>query len=138
MIDIVLLVGKFLLLALVYLFLFAAVRAGIGLVSRGGTHAESTLSLKITDGPKTLRGMKVPVAGPVVIGRAPGSDIVISDNYISSQHARISPVSDGAIVEDLGSTNGTVVNGSLIYKPTDLESGDEIVLGAVRMKVVRS
>ncbi len=137
MIDIVLLVGKLLLLALVYLFLFAAVRTGIGLVSHGGARAADSLALKITAGPKPLRGMKVPLDGPVVIGRAPGADIVIPDEYISSQHARISPRGGRAEIEDLGSTNGTVVNGSLIQRPTTLAEGDEIELGAVRMKVVR-
>jgi pSer/pThr/pTyr-binding forkhead associated (FHA) protein len=138
MIDIVLLVGKFLLLALVYLFLFAAVRAGIGVVSRGGVRSQGSVALKVTEGPKPLKGMTVPVSGPVVIGRAPGSDIVISDSYISSQHARVTPSNKGVLVEDLGSTNGTVVNGSLIYRATELSKGDEIELGAVRMKVVES
>jgi len=139
MVDIVLLVGKLLLLALVYLFLLAAVRAGMGLVSRGGVRAAAELALKVVEGPKALRGMSVPVAGPVVVGRSPGADIVIADTFVSSQHARVTPLGDTAVlVEDLGSTNGTIVNGEQIHTPTELRHGDEIVLGAVRLRVVRS
>jgi len=137
MVDIVLLVGKFLLLALVYLFLLAAVRAGVGLVARGGAKRDAGISLKIVDGPKALKGISVPVAGPVMIGRSPGADIVIADTFVSTQHARVAPLSDSSVVvEDLGSTNGTVVNGSRITAPTELRQGDEILLGTVRLKVV--
>ena len=138
MVDIALLVGKFVLLALVYLFLFAAVRAGVGLVARGGTRRKQGFAVKVVAGPKELRGMAVPVAGPVVIGRTPGCDIVIADDYVSSQHARITPTGDGILLEDLGSTNGTVVNGELIDAAVSLAAGDEIALGEVRLKVVKS
>lgn len=139
MVDIVLLVGKFLLLAMVYLFLLAAVRAGIGLVASGGPGATRGLALAVVAGPKELRGTKVSLAGPVVIGRSPGADIVIADDFVSSMHARVSPSGDAAaIIEDLGSTNGTVVNGQEIRGPVEAVAGDEIDLGTVRVKLVKS
>ena len=138
MVDIVLLAGKLLLLALLYLFLFAAVRAGMGLVSRGRSESgSSAFALKVVTGPKEIRGISVPVSGPIVIGRAPGTDIVIADDFISSQHARAVPATDGIILEDLDSTNGTIVNGNDLRTPTRLSAGDEIDLGGTRIKVVR-
>lgn len=139
MVDVVLLIGKLLLLALMYLFLFAAIRAGIGLVRGAGPGAvEAGLALKVATGPRELRGTKVAIAGPVVIGRTPGADIVIADDFISSQHARVSPRGDGAVLEDLGSTNGTILNGQRISAPVLLETGDEIELGTVVLKVVKA
>ncbi|MBU4556912.1 MAG: FHA domain-containing protein [Actinobacteria bacterium] len=139
MVDIVLLVGRLLLLALLYLFLFAAVRAGIGLVKGSGPgERKAGLALKVMNGPRELKGTKVAIAGPIVIGRTPGADIVIADDFISSQHARVLPQGDAAMLEDLGSTNGTVLNGQRISSPSLLDLGDEIELGTVTLKVVRS
>jgi hypothetical protein len=139
-VDIVLLVGKLVLLALLYLFLFAAVRAGLGYVKAAGPAAAGArLALVVAEGPREIKGVSVPVTGPVVIGRSPGADIVVADDFVSSTHARVTPSPDGtAVVEDLDSTNGTVVNGSRIARPVALAAGDLIDLGAVRLKVVRT
>ncbi|MDZ4179442.1 MAG: FHA domain-containing protein [Coriobacteriia bacterium] len=138
MVDIILLAGKLVLLALLYLFLFAAIRAGIGTVRGAGPRAgRATPLLKVVQGPRELKGLKVPVSGPVVIGRSPGADIVIADDFISSQHARVVPSGDSIVLEDLGSTNGTIVNGHRVTSPVSLSPGDEIDLGTVRLKVER-
>jgi len=63
------------------------------------------------------------------LGRDPGSDIVISDPQISRQHARITRQGDLMMIEDLGSTNGTFVNGMRLTGPHALSSGDVIGLG---------
>lgn len=139
MVDVVLLVGRLLLLALLYLFLVAAVRAGIGLVKGSGPGERKTgLALKVMNGPRELKGTKVAISGPIVIGRTPGADIVIADDFISSQHARVMPSGDGALLEDLSSTNGTILNGARVTSPSLLDEGDEIELGTVTLKVVRS
>jgi hypothetical protein len=139
-VDIVLLVGKLVLLALLYLFLFAAVRAGLGYVKAAGPAAAGArLALAVVEGPREIQGVSVPVTGPVMIGRSPGADIVVADDFVSSTHARVTPSPDGtAVIEDLDSTNGTVVNGSRIARPVALAAGDLIDLGAVRLKVVRT
>jgi len=138
-VDVVLLVGRLLLLALLYLFLVAAVRAGIGLVKGSGPgERKAGLALKVMNGPRELRGTKLAISGPIVIGRTPGADIVIADDFISSQHARVMPSGDGALLEDLNSTNGTILNGTRVTSPSLLDEGDEIELGTVTLKVVRS
>jgi len=68
------------------------------------------------------------------LGRAPGSDIVINDPQVSRQHARISRRGELRVIEDLGSTNGTFVNGMRLVGPHTLADGDVISLGdAVRL-----
>jgi pSer/pThr/pTyr-binding forkhead associated (FHA) protein len=47
------------------------------------------------------------------------------------------PTAGGPVLEDLGSTNGTVVNGAPVRTPVSLKAGDEVVIGTVRMKVAR-
>jgi pSer/pThr/pTyr-binding forkhead associated (FHA) protein len=80
----------------------------------------------------------VPVTGPVVVGRSPGADIVIGDDFVSAQHMRVAPSGDSAIAEDLGSTNGTILNGEVLTSATMLSVGDAIDIGTVRLVVDRS
>lgn len=138
MVDLALLAGRLLLLALLYLFLFTAVRTGIGLVAGQRTKPVGAFTLTVTDGPAELRGSTLPVTSPVVIGRSPGADIVIADDFVSGRHARVSPHGAEAVLEDLGSTNGTLLNGTAVSRPNSLRPGDVIDIGGVRLLVDRS
>ncbi|MCW5874648.1 MAG: FHA domain-containing protein [Anaerolineales bacterium] len=66
-----------------------------------------------------------------VIGRDPGCDLHIQDIEVSRRHARVIAQSGGFVLEDLGSTNGTFVNGERVSTVTVLRPGDEIRLGDV-------
>jgi len=75
-------------------------------------------------------GMEFPMDRPVVrIGRGSGSDIILQDSQASRQHAEISQQGDQLFVRDLGSTNGTLVNGERITGPRLLQPGDSIQIG---------
>jgi hypothetical protein len=65
----------------------------------------------------------------ISLGRDPGSDIVISDPQISRKHARIRRQAGLLVIEDVGSTNGTFVNGVRLIDPHTLVNGDVINLG---------
>jgi pSer/pThr/pTyr-binding forkhead associated (FHA) protein len=137
-VDVTLLFGRILLLALLYLFLFAAVRSGMGLIRRGGPAVpERPLTLVVTAGPEELTGVRLPLDSTVRIGRAPGLDLVIGDDFVSTNHARIVPAPGGPVLEDLASTNGTIVNGRRITSPVALAAGDDVEIGTVKMKVSR-
>lgn len=73
-------------------------------------------------------------AGTVSIGRANDNDVRIKDSTISSHHAKIVTFYNASYIEDLGSTNGTFVNGKQVKKQT-LKPGDIISLGALSLKV---
>lgn len=137
MIDLALLAGRLLLLALLYLFLFAAVRTGIGLVSGQRSKGSGVWQLRVARGPSELKGIAVPLTGPVVIGRSPGADIVIGDDFVSGRHARVFQRGNEVVIEDLGSTNGTILNGERLRVPMSLRPGDTIDIGAVRLEVDR-
>ena len=91
------------------------------------------LSLEIVEG--TGAGQMVALAGPVTVGRAGGADLVLPDELVSRHHARITPSGSGAVVEDLGSRNGTFVNGEAVPGPTHLTPGDQLQLGVTLVEL---
>ena len=89
------------------------------MVGTGGT-------LVVTQG--ALTGQRLELEGELVIGRE-GVAVTIDDPELSRRHAAVRPVEGGFEVEDLGSLNGTFVNGRRIEGPTRLSGGDTIKLG---------
>lgn len=84
--------------------------------------------LRIHAGPQA--GIEFSLDRPVVrIGRGSMNEIVIQDNQSSRQHAEISREGDQLVVRDLGSTNGTFVNGERITGPRTLRPGDQLRIG---------
>lgn len=80
--------------------------------------------------PKARRGAAFPVAGDVSIGRDPASTIVVDDDtFVSTHHAKVYVVDDQAMIEDLGSTNGTFHNGNRLRGAALLHQGDRIQIG---------
>ena len=71
--------------------------------------------------------------GEAILGRDPEATVWFDYPGVSRRHARITVSSDGAVVEDLGSTNGTSVRGENISRPTALHDGDEVQLGPLRL-----
>lgn len=136
MIDLILFAGRVLLVVLLYIFLFSVMRTGIGLV-RGQRKDGAIWSIDVEKGVKSLRGLHVDILGPVVIGRSPSSDIVIDEPYVSASHARFTIQGPALVLEDLGSTNGTMVNGHIIEQPVTLRDTDEVQVGDVIMRVGR-
>ena len=79
-------------------------------------------------------GSRHPLDGDLVtIGRQASCTIVIADNNISRVHARFRAGDNAWTIEDLGSTNGTKVNGVLITEPTLLSHGQLIALGSLQL-----
>ena len=136
MIDLVLFAGRILLVALLYVFLYSTMKTGIGRV-RGPRRDSAIWSVDVEKGSKTLRGLHVDILGPVVIGRSPSSDIVINEPFVSATHARFTLQGPALVLEDLGSTNGTLVNGHPISQPVTLRDGDEVQVGDAIMRVSR-
>jgi hypothetical protein len=74
--------------------------------------------------------------GPWSVGRSQENDIVINDPNVSRRHARISRADDGFVVEDLGSTNGTLLDGAPIDRER-IEGGDELTFGQSTARFIR-
>ena len=95
--------------------------------------------LSVISSPTLSAGRRLTLLEATTIGRGPGSTLRLDeDEYVSSRHAQITPADGGAWVEDLGSTNGTFVNGSRIDTISPLAFGDELQIGQVRLRLDRS
>jgi hypothetical protein len=80
---------------------------------------------------------RVEVDPAFVIGRSAECDLSIADTYLSSRHARFAVDQGDLTVEDLGSTNGTYVNQTMVHGRVHLERGDIVQVGGVLFEVVR-
>jgi RND superfamily putative drug exporter len=91
--------------------------------------AQTALVLRIESGAE--RGREIGPAGDdFVIGRDERSDLVLADPTVSGRHVSVAVLPDGtAIVSDLGSRNGTFVDGRQIYEPVLLKGGERLRLG---------
>ena len=74
-----------------------------------------------------LEGQRWKIKVPLTLGREKDCDIVIPVRQVSRHHSRVSPdPQHGAVIEDLGSKNGTYLNSELVQEPQPLADGDEI------------
>ncbi|MEW5959816.1 MAG: FHA domain-containing protein [Chloroflexota bacterium] len=91
-------------------------------------HGRPTANLVIRQGPQA--GMSFPLTGnQIVIGREEGTDVPLHDPEASRRHALVSWQGGQYVIEDLGSTNGTFVNGIQLTAPQALNPGDSIGIG---------
>ncbi len=93
--------------------------------------ARETIELVINGKTHPLEG-----GGPWTVGRSADNEIVISDPNTSRKHARLARLDSGFVVEDLGSTNGTLLDGAPIDRER-IESGDELTFGQTEARFVR-
>ena len=85
------------------------------------------LLLEVIEGPAT--GTSIQLTDAVELGRNPDLQHTLEDEQMSRRHARVEPEAGGAVVSDLGSTNGTYVNDQPINVPRLLAPGDRIRMG---------
>lgn len=127
---------KLLFLVLLFLFLWQvarSIRSHIG--SNPGTRTEDTAAeLVILTGEADTDRVRIRPQGHV-IGRSPDADIRISDPYSSEFHARVGMQEGQVVVHDLGSTNGTYVNGRRVTSPTSVTRGDTVQIGKTILEV---
>ena len=74
-------------------------------------------------------------ASPLTFGRSSQNDVELKrDEYASSSHARVEPRRDGVWLEDIGSTNGTYLNGIRLTRPKRLTPGDVVRIGETELR----
>jgi hypothetical protein len=148
----VLTVLKLCLLALLYLFVARVVWVvawelrGSPAVARDGEVTAATRSRSsrgrgwrlVVVEPRSEAGMAYPVDGELTIGRGGGCGIPLPhDTFVSNVHARVFERDHRLWIEDLGSTNGTVVNGGQIDGGTRLRKGDRVGIGHTVLEAAR-
>ena len=90
------------------------------------------LVLEVRGGDPLSRVVSLADGDELVVGRGTGSDVVLAHEGVSRKHARFVRRGSEVLVEDLGSTNGTIVNGAVIRAQRRLAAGDTIELGTIR------
>jgi hypothetical protein len=83
----------------------------------------------------TQAGIDFPVHDVVVLGRSENADVLLEDPYASEFHLRFTAEEGGIVLHDLGSTNGTYVNGRRVSGSLGLNRGDAIQVGKTVMEV---
>ena len=139
---------KFGFLAVLYVFLFWMARSVLKDLRRGvatpayedatGMHRATAALSEGSEGAPRLRvanaaglraGAAYDLSDGALLGRGDVADIRLEDTFASSAHARLTPQGEVIVLEDLGSTNGTYLNGEPLRGPQPLHVGDSIRIG---------
>jgi hypothetical protein len=129
---------RLLFVLLVYLLLFQSISAlHRALAATPVAQDQSLAYLVVTSAPKdgARGGERYPLRAVTSLGRDPGNDVVLRDDFASARHSVVSFDGSQWWVEDAGSTNGTYVNGEQIDGRTPLHFGDEMELGRVKLRL---
>ncbi len=139
-VDEILLLGRIAFLAALYLFLLILAvllrRELRSHVSTAEGRAPGDLLVIEPYEANLEAGERIPLLASTTLGRAEGNDIVLGDTFASGQHARLGWNGKGWVLEDMGSTNGTYVNGQQVRQTVAVKPGDVIELGRVKVKLV--
>ena len=101
----------------------------------GGRKAAKGGDTLVVVEPREQKGSRYPLGDEVTMGRAAGCTITLDDNYASQLHARVFRRDGEVHVEDLGSTNGTYLNGSKVTSAVPVKRGDRVKVGATVFEV---
>ena len=133
--DIILALLRIIFLGLVYLFVWQVARAI-------GSHLGISVKRERKKGTRVLfvrsdtqQGQEFDVNDVIVMGRSEETDVVLDDPYASEFHLRLVAQDGGLMLHDLGSTNGTYVNGRRASAPTQLRQGDTIQVGKTVLEI---
>jgi len=127
-------------LAAVFLFLYGVLRALVRDLRRAEREQRSELGRLVVvaaDGDAPAPGAVFPLDVITTIGRAASSTVVLDDQFASNEHARLTFRGRSWHLEDLGSTNGTFVQGERLDGPVALVFGDEFTVGRTRLRLER-
>jgi predicted component of type VI protein secretion system len=97
------------------------------------TGAVPDIWLVVQEGPGT--GAQHPIEEAVTIGRDQSADLQLRDKAVSRRHATVRVEGETAVVEDLGSRNGTYVNGERVDDAHRLREGDAVQVGATVLEI---
>lgn len=128
-------------LLFLYLFLFAVVRVLVRDLRAAAREPEAELGrlfVVASPGGEPHAGSVFPLDAITTLGRDVNNTILIDDRFASSEHAALTFRGRAWYVEDVGSTNGTFVNGERVEGIAPIRYGDELQIGQVRFRLERS
>ena len=132
---------RFAFLALLYLFLFSVVRIllrDLRVAAREPSTQLGRLVVVASPSEEPPVGSVFALDAVTTIGRDVNNSVVVEDQFVSSEHCVLTFRGRAWYVEDLGSTNGTFVNGSPVEGTAPLGFGDEVQVGNARLRLERA
>ena len=136
MIDLIVFFLKYAFIGFIYLFLFWLLRLisqdlrdKQRPVSNNENRSKKRAGLVLEESPGLVGPVHFSIAGEITIGRSPRNKIRIDDDAASYFHAKIFGNNGNFLLEDMGSTNGTFVNGEMVKEPLRLQSGFQVTIG---------
>lgn len=132
---------RLLFLALLYLFLARVIRAlvrDLRTAAREGASTVGRLVVLASPAGEPAIGRSFELDTITTLGRDVNNAIVVEDPFASAEHAVLTFRGRGWYVEDLGSTNGTYVNGRPVAAIAPLGYGDEVAIGQIRFRLERA
>jgi len=133
---------RFIIIGIVYIIIFYALSIMYKDIKSGGkkkTTRKKAFAIEVVEaGENSIlkRDGIIPIHGELTIGRRASNMLVLDDQFVSGNHARIFIKNTDNMIEDLGSTNGTEVNGERLEERVILKVGDEIKIGSALFKVI--
>lgn len=136
------LIFRFLIIIIIFVIIALALRImymDVKDVNKGRKVKRKKLGLEVIQGGGSDNikiGSVYLLQGDFTIGRKPNNSLVLSDPFVSGNHAKIYFKNNEYVLEDLASTNGTILNGESIKEEVYLDVDDEIKIGEYIFKVV--
>ncbi|MGV8982652.1 FHA domain-containing protein [Clostridium sp.] len=129
-------------IAIIYLIIIFALRIMYKDIKGGGKKkvvVKKTMGLEVIERGENFNlrvGAVIPLNNELSVGRKADNLLILGDKYVSSEHARIYRKNTDYILQDLGSTNGTLMNKKRVKDRVVIKKGDEIKIGTSIFKVI--
>ncbi|MBZ9636850.1 FHA domain-containing protein [Clostridium sp. FP1] len=133
---------KYAIIAVIYLIIIFALRIMYKDIKGGAKKKpviKKTMGLEVIERGENFNlrvGAVIPLNDGLSVGRKADNLLILGDKYVSSQHARIYRKNTDYILQDLGSTNGTLMNNKKVKDRVVIKKGDEIKIGTSIFKVI--
>ena len=140
--DFMQLIMKLAIIGVVYIIIFVALRIMYKDIKGGAKQkpiVRKSMGLEVIERGENFNlrvGAVIPLNNELSVGRKADNLLVLGDKYVSSEHARIYRKNTDYILQDLGSTNGTLMNKKRVKGMVVIKKGDEIKIGTSIFKVI--
>ncbi len=133
---------KYAIIAIIYLIIIFALRIMYKDIKGGAKKKivkKKTMGLEVIERGENFNlrvGAVIPLNDELTVGRKADNLLILGDKYVSSQHVRIYRKNTDYVLQDLGSTNGTLMNSKRVKDRVVIKKGDEIKIGTSIFKVI--
>jgi hypothetical protein len=132
-------VMRFIFLGMIYVFLYKVIKVMYSDLKGGRKRKGLSAGIEVVEVKCDCQvpvGAIYPIRPVTSIGRMGDNNVVLESGYVSNHHARIYLKNNSFVLKDLGSTNGTYLNGNRIERPAVIKDDDLVGIGGIVFKVI--